>query len=271
MKLKLIAIIVALLFCSLIFANNCDAIVNKTITKSRFIFGFQREKIDGRVFFHKSPETEIPQQGYPVLFLFHGAVQHGFNWFFGLNTWSYLQTQFTKKALENGYYVIAPSSLKPVRPGPRAWDVFSNDSNDVYFMQNMLDWIKSNDDFLDSNNIYCVGFSSGGFMCSRVGHIFGNTIKAIAVHSGANADSVYLTDGPPEFDLDRTYNFSSDFPPTIIIHGEKDGFVPVEAANLLYSDLQRCGITSEKHIDQENGHIWLPEFEDLIFDFFNKQ
>jgi len=270
LKSKAIAIIVITILFFLIFSNSSFAYVNQKSINSRFIKGFKIENIDGRIFFYKSPDVEMPEEGYPVIFLFHGAVQHGFSWFIGLDLWSYRQTQFTRKSIDKGFFVIAPSSLKPIRPGPRAWDVFSNESKDLIFMENMFDWIESHDDILDDNNIFCAGFSSGAFMCSRVGHVFGNKIKSIAVHSGANADSIYLTDGPPAFDLDKNYNFSKDFPPTIIIHGEKDGFVPVEAANLFYSDLQRCGIISEKHIYSEKGHIWFSDYEDLIFDFFNK-
>lgn len=271
MKSKIFSIVVVLVFFSLIFVNSSNASFNSISIKSRFIFGFKIEKIDDRVFYYKSPANEKPENGFPVLFLFHGAVQHGFNWFFGLNYWSLRQTQFTQKALDAGFFVIAPSSLKPVRPGPRAWDIFSNDSKDVIFMENMFDWIQSNNNLLDESQIFCTGFSSGGFMCTKVGHIFGEEIKAIAVHSGANSESVYLTNGPPEFDLDRTYNFSNSFPPTIIIHGQNDGFVPVEAANLLYSDLQRCNIVSEKHIDPDGGHIWLSDYDSFIFEFFDKQ
>jgi len=270
MKSKFFTVFISFLLLFVFFSNICNASINKTSLNSRFIFGFKKEKIDCRTFYYKAPVTEKPESGYPVIFLFHGAVQHGFDWFFGFNPWSYRQTQFTRKCLDDGYFVIAPSSLKPVRPGPRAWDIFSNDTKDVIFMEKMLEWVSSNED-LDIDNIYCAGFSSGGFMCSRVGHIFGNQIKAIAVNSGANADCIYLTNGPPEFDLNRTYDIKSDFPPTIIIHGEQDGFVPVEAANLFYDDLQRCGIFSEKHINPDIGHIWLTDYENLIFEFFSNQ
>ena len=270
-KSNLFKIFVFLIFLSFIFPTSCSAFIYNKDFSSRFIIGFKREKIDDRVFFYKSPESEMPENGYPVLFLFHGAVQHGISWFIGFNQWSYRQTQFTRKSLNNGFFIIAPSSLKPVRPGPRAWDIFSNDSKDIVFMENLFEWIQSRDEILDTENIFCAGFSSGAFMCSRVGHVFGSKIKAIAVHSGANADSIYLTDGPPEFDLDKNYSFSKEFPPTILIHGENDNFVPVEAAKLFYSDLQRCGIISEKYIDSEYGHIWFPDYEDFIFDFFDKK
>ncbi len=271
LRSRLLKIIVLFLFLLLIFPIISSGFICKKQFSSRFIFGFNRERINDRFFFYKTPGTEMPEEGYPVLFLFHGAVQHGFNWFIGFDPWSYRQTQFTRKSLEKGFFVIAPSSLKPVLPGPRAWDIFSNESKDLVFMKDIFDWIELHDEILDTENIFCAGFSSGGFMCSRVGHVFLDKIKAIAVHSGANADSIYLTDGQPGFDLDKNYSFSEDFPYTIIIHGEQDNFVPVEAAKSFYLDLQRCGIVSEKHIDLEKGHIWFSEYEDLIFDFFDKK
>ena len=235
-----------------------------------YISGFHIKVLNNRIIFWKQPDIPIPENGYPVLFLFHGAVQHAFAWFIGLNQWSKYQTIFTTEALEEGFFIITAESLKPVRPGPRAWDIFNNGTNskDYVLIENIIEWLENCDLPVDNHSLYCAGFSSGAFMCSYIGHHFGNRFKAIAVHSGANSESISLTSFGPSFNLNTSYNFSSSFPPTIIIHGENDGFVPVQCAKNFYADLQRNTIPSKLLINQDQGHIWISQYDSEILDWF---
>lgn len=248
--------------------------VNSKITDHEinfnYISNFKIKLLNNRLIFWKQPNTSIPENGFPVLFLFHGAVQHGISWFMGLNQWSRSQTLFTARALEEGFFIIAPDSLKPVRPGPRAWDIFNNESisKDYLLIEDIIEWLEDSSLPIDSNNLYCAGFSSGAFMCCYIGHFFDNRFNAIAVHSGANSESISLTPRGPFFDLNESYNFSSSYPPTIIIHGEKDDIVPVKCAENFYSDLQRNGIQSKLHIIQDEGHIWISQYNFEILNWF---
>lgn len=272
MKNKSIIIINILFFILLSF----NSVINSEITYNDprinidYLSGFQIKVLNYRILFWKQPLTSAPENGYPVLFLFHGASQHGFAWFIGLNQWSKYQTIFTAKALGEGFFIITAESLKPVRPGPRAWDIFNNGSHskDFVLIENIIEWLEKCDLPVDKNSLYCAGFSSGAFMCSYIGHHFGNRFNAIAVHSGANSDSISLTSRGPDFDLNTLYNLSSSFPPTIIIHGEHDGFVPVQCAKNFYSDLQRNDIPSRLLINQDKGHIWLSEYDCEILNWF---
>jgi poly(3-hydroxybutyrate) depolymerase len=238
--------------------------------KFNLISGFRIELLNNRIFFWKQPDSSIPENGYPVLFLFHGAVQHAFAWFIGLNKWSKSQSIFTDKALEEGFFIISAESLKPVKPGPRAWDIFNDLSNskDYIFIRDMIVWLENSNLSVDSDSLYCAGFSSGAFMCSYIGHFFNDRFKAIAVHSGANSESISLTPRGPYFDLNGSYTFSSDFPPTIIIHGRNDSLVPVICAENFYLDLQRSGIPSKLLISNDKGHIWNSEYDVKILDWF---
>jgi len=235
-----------------------------------YISGFHLTVLNNRILFWEQPECLVPDKGYPVLFLFHGASQHAFSWFIGLNQWSKSQTIFTKKAIEKGFFIITAESLKPIRPGPRAWDIFNNgsDSKDFGYIENMIEWLENSDLPIDINRLYCAGFSSGAFTCSYIGHYFSDRFNAIAVHSGANSESISLTNRGPYFDLNGSYNFSSSFPPTILIHGENDGFVPVQCAKNFYFDLQRNGIPSKLFISQYEGHIWISQYDFEILDWF---
>jgi poly(3-hydroxybutyrate) depolymerase len=270
-KNKPIILGIAILFLLLILNPLAHTKIIKNLDMDTgYIPGFQIKFLDNRIFFWKQPNSSTPELGYPVLFLFHGAAQHAFAWFAGLNQWSKYQTIFTEKALEQGYFIIAPESLRPVWPGPRAWDIFNNgsDSQDIIFIENIIEWLEKGDLPVDTNRLYCAGFSSGAFMCSHIGHYSRNRFSAIAVHSGANSDSVSLTNRGPYFNLNNSYNFSSFYPPTIIIHGETDVFVPVQCAKNFYSDLQKDDIPSSLLINPDEGHIWLSQYDPAILDWF---
>lgn len=260
---------ISLLFISINFNLGNGKITDNEINFN-YISNFEIKFLNNRLIFWKQPDISIPENGFPVLFLFHGAVQHGFSWFIGLNQWSRSQTLFTARALEEGFFIIAPDSLKPIRPGPRAWDIFNNESfsKDFLLIEYVIDWLENSDLPVDIESLYCAGFSSGAFMCSYIGHFFDDRFNAIAVHSGANSESISLTNRGPFFDLNGSYNFSSSFPPTIIIHGEKDDIVPVKCAENFYLDLQRNDIQSKLLIIQDEGHIWISQYNFDILNWF---
>jgi poly(3-hydroxybutyrate) depolymerase len=261
-----ISILFILLFSNITISTNN---INEDY-KFNYISGFRIELLNNRLFFWRQPDITIPEDGFPVLFLFHGAVQHAFAWFIGLNQWSKSQSIFTEKALEQGFFIICAESLKPVKPGPRAWDIFNDpsDSKDYFFIKDMIEWLEKSDLPVNCDSLYCSGFSSGAFMCSYIGHFFNDHFKAIAVHSGANSDSILLNSRGPYFDLNRSYNFSSSFPPTILLHGGNDSVVPVICAENFYSDLKRNGIPSKLLINNDKGHIWNSQFDAEILDWF---
>jgi len=234
------------------------------------------EWIQNRRFLWQYPNSPPPSTGYPVLFVLHGASQDAEAWFDypqGL-LWQGRQTRFVEEALLQGFCVIAPDSLYPVTPGPKAWDVFAttlDESLDLPFFTDLLLWIHTAPVNVDCSRIYCIGFSSGGFMTSRLAHFFGQSFTAVAIHSGANADSITLGDRGPEFDCSSPQNFSPDHPPCLIIHGGKDHLVPPECGVYLYEELQRGGIESQLLFSSWGRHIWLSWFNDAIFDWFSTQ
>ncbi|MEF8847743.1 MAG: hypothetical protein V5A68_01250 [Candidatus Thermoplasmatota archaeon] len=171
----------------------------------------------------KIPDFSSPNQGYPVLFLMHGAVQTALSWFFGLNPWSLKQTVFSKKFLEKGFIIIAPTAGRPITFGPRAWDSISlkNNSEDVVTIKECIKWLENSSLKADLNNLFFVGFSSGGFMTIWLGKTLQDKINAIAVHSAAYAESIKITKKGLEFNCTSQLNFSKQYPPTILIHGKK--------------------------------------------------
>ena len=236
--------------------------------------GPQEEWIENRRFLWQHPPSPPPDEGYPVLFVLHGASQDAESWFHGCFLWTGRQSRFVEYALEKGFFIVAPDSLRPFTPGPKAWDAFArtmNTSADLPFIQDLLLWLHTAPVNLDITRVHCIGFSSGGFMASRIAHFFGFTFASVAIHSGANADCITLTDRGPVFDCASPQNFSSMHPPCLIIHGGKDGLVPPECALHLYDQLQERGVPSELLFSSHGHHIWLPYYNKDIVDWFLRQ
>jgi parallel beta-helix repeat protein len=233
------------------------------------------EWIHRRRFLWKAPDSPPPIEGYPVLLVLHGGLSFAESWFWaghglylGALIWGLRQTKFVETALKRGYFVIAPDStyLSFLSDKTKTWDTTTqtfSDSLDLPFIQDIFDWIANDSQVpINTSNIFCAGFSAGGFMTSRIAHYFGSKIKAIAVHSATNANVLnWKYDFSPQ-------NFSEDHPPTIVIQGGKDTLMPAAAAIHFYEELQRNGIKSELLYKPSGHHIWLSEFNNAIFDWF---
>ncbi len=256
--------------------SNSKNILNKKLkVNSESILWFLKvhfELINGRLFIWKEPEINRPPGGFPVLILFHGAAQHAWAWFSNSGKWGKEQTYFTDSALEQGYFVVALESKRPVWPGPRAWDAFSknlSNNKDIQYINSILNWLNNSKLSVNTSNVFCVGFSSGAFMCSRIGQTIGSKIKGLVIHSGANANTLKLTWRGPVFDLSKPLDIPIDHPPSLVVHGNNDSVVRIECGLHLFNDLQRAGIDCELLVSENGEHIWLNEFTDSILDWLD--
>lgn len=274
MNKKIVSIIIIGVFfnlclISIVSANSLS--VDKEEILSKTFDSFKIKFLANRFFLYQKPASSSPENGYPVIFVFHGAIQHAFSWFLPINPWNKQQNMFVKDALEKGFFVIAPESQRPFIIGPRAWDSFRkdiSDNKDLRFIQNIIDYLNSSNLPVDMNNIFAAGFSSGGFMCSRIGYSLGSQFNALSVHSGVNAESIKITIFGPVFDCETNLDLPETHPPTIIVHGEKDPIVPVECTIHFYNELVRLGIDADILIDPDGEHIWLSQFNNQILGWF---
>lgn len=234
-------------------------------------FGIQR--LDERYFFWILPSTPPPEKGYPIIFLFHGAAQHPFSWLTGVNPWNRAQSSFTRLALSNGFFVIIPSSQRPIQPGPRAWNVFTkniSESSDLKFFINMLQWLETIDITVNWEKIFCAGFSSGAFMTSLIAYVFSERVTGVVIHSGTDPDSIILTDRGPVFNCTEPLLFPPNHPPALIVHGGEDTIVPTACGIHYYEELIRCGFNATILLDPTGNHIWLSKFNEDILDWMIK-
>lgn len=254
-------------------ASTLDEYSNKNIKIKNFIFSFNFKFFNNRFVLYKQPNSNPPQSGYPIIFLFHGAVQHAFSWFFSLNIWNRAQTSFAKCALDNDFFIVSFESIKQIRPGPRAWNVFEKDvikNTDISFVKNVIDWLENSSLPVNTNNIYCAGFSSGAFMCSRLSQSLNYSFKGVVINSGCNADCITLTNFGPTFDCGTGYNISDFHPPTLLIHGMKDTMVPFECAESYYQDLKDNSINVSTLFSELDGHIWLKRYNNEVIDWMKQ-
>jgi poly(3-hydroxybutyrate) depolymerase len=265
----IIGIILNLCFISIVNAEKSYEKIDEKETK--FLTSFKIKFLKTRFLLYKQPSTTPPENGFPILFILHGAVQHAFAWFFPFNPWTKQQNMFLKDAIDEDFFVVAPESRRPFLIGPRSWDCFEEDiskNKDLQFIENIIEWLNTSNLPVDTDNIFAAGFSSGAFMCSRIGYAMGEKFNALAVHSGVNCESIKITIFGPVFDCESSLDLPDNHPPTIIVHGEKDSFVPFECANHFYNELVRFGIEANITTDPEGGHTWLSQFNNEILDFF---
>ncbi|MBU0496476.1 MAG: prolyl oligopeptidase family serine peptidase [Candidatus Thermoplasmatota archaeon] len=239
---------------------------------------YTEEWIENRRFLWQLPTITPPPDGYPILFILHGASQYAETWFNngkgglkGSYIWGTRQTEFTKQALEQGFAIIAPDSIRPYPFGPKAWDSETqnlSESSDLRFINTILTWLHNTSLPLNLSHICCIGFSSGGFMTSRIGYALGNKFQALGIHSGANANSYSITWQGPVFDYTSPQSFPPEYPSTLIIHGIKDHLVPASCGIKMYEELQNGEIPSAILLNPAGHHIWQSSFNSAILTWF---
>ena len=269
----------------LVFSSNTTLLFSNEVSSLKITGCFQKSIVENKSFplpeffilnqrliLYQKPFSPPPDSGYPVLFLLHGASQYPFSWFFSLNSWSIRQSCFSEKAIEAGFFIIAPSSGRPITPGPHAWSSFIddvNESKDLQLFNSLFNWLENDlSIFIDLDHVFCAGFSSGGFMASRLAKEFPDRFSGVLIHSGTDADSITFTKRGPEFDCNSSLNYSKNHPPTLVVHGEKDRLVPYECGLHLFEELQRHNITSSLLTDVEKGHVWLSMHSENMLQWF---
>jgi predicted esterase len=87
------------------------------------------------------------------------------------------------------------------------------------------------------------------------------TFRALAIQSGS-----YATCLGPFCEIPS--ELPSDHPPTLFLHGDADGTVPVDTAIAYRDALEAQGIETESIIDMGIGHAWLERAPEAITQWF---
>ncbi len=82
-----------------------------------------------------------------------------------------------------------------------------------------------------------------------------------------------IQDNPAKVALANPITYvSKDSPPFLILHGDRDLFVPVHQSRLLYEALKKLGTDATFHIVEGAGHGWnkLTEVDNIVLKFFDE-
>ena len=176
---------------------------------------------DGYNFWVSVPDTYEEQKGeIPVVLFLHGASLCG-------NDLNRVRKYGCLDAISMGRDINA-ITIAPQNPGG-AW-------NSVKVL-NILNWV-CKQYAVDTNRIYLIGMSLGGF----------GTIEFLANHGEKIAASMELCGGTIRKDLCKLNQV-----PLWIIHGTADKAVPVSRATDIYNSMKQCGSTDLLRLDKWAG------------------
>ena len=176
---------------------------------------------DSYNFWVSVPDTYEEQRGtIPVVIFLHGASLRG-------NDLNRVRRYGPLDAIAMGRDIDA-IIIAPQNPGG-AW-------NSVKVL-NILNWVTRQYE-VDTNRIYLIGMSLGGF----------GTIEFLANHAEKIAASMELCGGTIRKDLCKLNTV-----PLWIIHGTADRAVPVSRAQEIYESMKKCGRTDLLRLDKWAG------------------
>jgi len=221
----------------------------------------ETDHINGRTFMYARNATGNKM---PVIIVLHGRTQSADIWFENS-----AQGAFVKKAINERFAVIAPDSTTPICQGVKQWD-YTKDFSDKAFFEGIFNWIDNQSEF-DKERIYVTGISSGGFMTSRVGMVFADKVKAIAIASGGDADySSVRRDNGCRTTFDKSVPIiEGNQPKTLFIHGDIDPIVPFSMDQNYYTALKDKGVETRFIKNRFGTHLWYNKYDQDILDWFN--
>ena len=198
----------------------CLCVVSKAQTNYTFISHHNVVK-DAYNFWVSVPDTYEEQEGkIPVVLFLHGASLCG-------NDLNRVRKYGCLDAISMGRDINA-IIIAPQNPGG-AWNSMK--------VLNILNWV-TKQYAVDTNRIYLIGMSLGGF----------GTIEFLANHGEKIAASMELCGGTIRKDLCKLNQV-----PLWIIHGTADKAVPVSRATEIQEAMRKCGSTDLLRLDKWAG------------------
>lgn len=217
------------------------------------------------------PQGSQPDDGWPVAILFQGAFSSAqFNWDArpGDAYGGYHQVRTIEKLLQAGFAVLTPEALVEgstywqtnVPPYATAWQTSADH-------QLMLDIFAGIEDGtfgpLNPDQMYAAGFSSGGYMTSRMAVAYTERFEALAINSGSfawcSSSACVVPDELP-----------SNHPPTLFLHGAQDITVPIWTMRDYRDELNQQQIPTRTVVDETAGHRWLEATPNAVVEWFDR-
>ena len=207
----------------------------------------------------------------PAVILFQGSTVSAVHTFDGTagDAWGGLyQARLAAQLVDAGYLVVAPEAAingltfwnTNVPPYAGSWE----GAPDAKLMDAILGAFDDGSTFgaVDTTRLYAAGISSGGYMTSRMAVSYAGRFKALAIQSASYATCLGSVCNLPD-------SMPADHPPTVFLHGEKDGLVPLSSMTPYRDALKAQGTEVQTELDAEAGHEWLKTSPAVIHSFFD--
>jgi dienelactone hydrolase len=218
------------------------------------------------------PLGEAPAAGFPVALVFQGATLSAERAWSGdaadlTDTFGMIhQARLVARLLDAGYAVITPEAAGDgstfydtnIPPYATMWET----APDHQLMLGIFAGIEAGDfGPLDASALFAVGFSSGGYMTSRMAVSYPGRFRALAINSGSYATCAGAACIVPS-------TLPADHPPTLFLHGELDAVVPIATMLPYESALRGEGVITRIVRDSTAAHQWLEAAPDEVVAWF---
>lgn len=252
----------AQLGCASLFANSVPKY--KTIT----VNGDARELLIYR------PANST--QAAPVVIYFHGTnvpvdPHRPENAPYGLTH----ENRFIETLVDAGFVVVAPTANRIVpyyvMPSVLAWEAnvapysnhFSN-SRDYQLVLRLFGDLETIIDThsIDTENIFLAGFSSGGYMASRVAQEaeMAGLVRGIVLHSSSYGECIASQCSIPK-------NLPEWHPETLLVANKDDSIVPFYTVELYADRLEKNKIDLDTFFSETGDHAWKKTHPQKITDW----
>jgi len=222
--------------------------------------------INGRWVGYQVPKGTAPSDGWPFVVIFHGWMLFNSQWAWYAGK-SYANGLFHKAStidqlLAAGFGVITPDAIS----SKQYWE--TNDA--AYATSDLSKWTRSADCALvkaivsgcesgtfgacNAADLHAAGFSSGAYMTGRMGVSHAATFRSLSVVAGA----YYYCSGSCTDAIADALPSSvwKAHPPTLFLHGTRDGTVPESTSTMYYNRLLGVGVATKK-VTEKVDHQWL--------------
>eukprot|EP00658_Telonema_sp_P-2_P041709 TRINITY_DN2985_c0_g2_i8.p1 TRINITY_DN2985_c0_g2~~TRINITY_DN2985_c0_g2_i8.p1 ORF type:complete len:427 (+),score=90.66 TRINITY_DN2985_c0_g2_i8:52-1332(+) len=241
---------------------------------------YDKAVFKNRAVYFQTPVGEAPGDGWPVVLNFHGWYLDGISAFVSSSSDEYglfNKALATMALLDAGYAVVAPSASQK---NMDAWETnappYSTDlsawskSQDAAYLEKLFTAMADGglgDGCCNMKDMHAIGFSSGGYMTSRMAFSYQGKFRSLAIESA----SLYYCAGsgcpdPTAQDVPGL----QEHPPTLLLHGTDDPIVPASTSAKYRQILEQYNIEVARYTMAGAGHQWIEKAPELILDWVSK-
>jgi len=251
---------------------------------------YNKTVINGRAVYHQHPAGEVPRGGFPLVLIFHAWGANGLSCFEADHTFEFdvfPKAQLARRLLDAGFAVACPDASSPYEPvnateGQFWWSnvppydldeaadlyLWNATSPDHKLLMALLSYAEAGDwGPLDTSRLHAAGFSSGGYMVSRLARWQYSRFASLSINSGA----MYYCGGafcpsPGDF----LSHYFGEHPPTLFLHGDDDDVVNASDVLSYHQRLRDSSVPTRLVTQKGKGHAWLDAAPTEVFDWIQR-